>query len=50
MNKNILLQRSKKYQNDLRFLNKKELASFVRQEFLRLMEKNLKLPIKLYHL
>jgi len=50
MKKNILLQRSKKYQNDLKLINKKELASFVRQEFLHLLEKKLKLPIKLYHL
>lgn len=50
MDNNILLQKAKKYRNNSRLLAKNDLAAFVRQEFLRLLEKNLKLPIKLFHL
>ena len=50
MDRNIVLQKANKYRNNARLLVKNDLTAFVRQEFLRLLEKNLKLPIKLFHL
>jgi len=50
MDKNTLLRRSKEYRNTLKFLDKKELAIFAKQQFRHLMEKNLRVPVKLYHL
>jgi len=50
MNKNILLQESKKYKNNPEYPDRKELMRFVRQQFQLLMKKNLRVPVKLYHL
>ena len=50
MYKKIPLQRPKKYRDDIKAQDQKELASFAREQFFRLMEKNLRVPVKLYHL
>jgi len=50
MGNKILFQRSKKYQAELKFLDKKDLAIFVKQQFFQLMKKNLRVPVKLYQL
>ncbi len=50
MKAKILSEISRDYRNEARLLKQKELLGFVRQQFRQLMEKNLRIPIKLYHL
>lgn len=43
-------QRAKKNKSEEKLLDKKDLINFVREQFKELMKKNLKIPVKLYHL
>jgi len=46
----ILLQRSKKYKEELKYIAKKDLTMFAKEQFLQLTKKNIQIPVKLYHL
>lgn len=50
MNKKMFLQRPKKYQGSLKLLERNEAVQFVREQFVELVKKNLRVPVQLYHL